>query len=73
MKKLLAMVLAMLMMASIFTVAASADNDYAGEKLVIWTCLTADAQYEVLNKQFTNNEWQFVCFPFSLNTNDAQH
>ena len=27
--------------------------DYTGEKLVIWTCLTADAQYEVLNKQFT--------------------
>ena len=53
MKKLLAMVLAVLMMASLFTVAASADGDYAGEKLVIWTCLTADAQYEVLNKQFT--------------------
>ena len=53
MKKLLAMVLAVLMMASIFTVAASADNEYAGEKLIIWTCLTADAQYEVLNKQFT--------------------
>ena len=27
--------------------------DYSGQKLVIWTCLTADAQYEVLNKQFT--------------------
>ncbi len=27
--------------------------DYTGEKLVIWTNLTADAQYEVLNKQFT--------------------
>jgi len=26
---------------------------YAGEKLVIWTNLTADAQYEVLTKQFT--------------------
>ncbi len=26
---------------------------YAGEKLVIWTNLTADAQYEVLSKQFT--------------------
>ena len=29
------------------------DYDYSGQKLVIWTCLTADAQYEVLNKQFT--------------------
>lgn len=28
-------------------------DSYAGEKLVIWTNLTADAQYEVLNKQFT--------------------
>lgn len=27
--------------------------DYSGQKLIIWTCLTADAQYEVLNKQFT--------------------
>ena len=27
--------------------------DYTGQKLVIWTNLTADAQYEVLNKQFT--------------------
>ena len=26
----------------------------------------------VLNKQFTNNEWQFVCFPFSLNANDIE-
>lgn len=26
---------------------------YEGQKLVIWTNLTADAQYEVLNKQFT--------------------
>ena len=26
--------------------------DYAGQKLVIWTNLTADAQYEVLSKQF---------------------
>lgn len=29
------------------------EYDYTGEKLVIWTCLTADAQFEVLNKQFT--------------------
>lgn len=29
------------------------DYDYSGQKLIIWTCLTADAQYEVLNKQFT--------------------
>lgn len=28
-------------------------GSYEGEKLVIWTNLTADAQYEVLNKQFT--------------------
>lgn len=27
--------------------------DYSGERLIIWTCLTADAQYEVLSKQFT--------------------
>lgn len=33
--------------------AARAEIDYTGEKLVIWTNLTADAQYEVLNKQFT--------------------
>ena len=23
------------------------DYDYSGQKLIIWTCLTADAQYEV--------------------------
>ena len=28
-------------------------GSYEGESLVIWTNLTADAQYEVLNKQFT--------------------
>lgn len=28
-------------------------ESYAGEELIIWTNLTADAQYEVLNKQFT--------------------
>lgn len=33
--------------------ATPAEIDYTGEKLVIWTNLTADAQYEVLNKQFT--------------------
>lgn len=33
--------------------AQDAAASYAGEKLVIWTNLTADAQYEVLNKQFT--------------------
>lgn len=33
--------------------AAPEEIDYTGEKLVIWTNLTADAQYEVLNKQFT--------------------
>lgn len=27
--------------------------DYSGEKLIIWTNLTADAQFEVLSKQFT--------------------
>lgn len=32
--------------------AAPEEIDYTGEKLVIWTNLTADAQYEVLNKQF---------------------
>jgi hypothetical protein len=26
----------------------------------------------VLNKQFTNGEWQFVCFPFSLNAADIE-
>ena len=26
----------------------------------------------VLNKTFTNGEWQFVCFPFSLNANDIE-
>ena len=26
----------------------------------------------VLNKQFTNGEWQFVCLPFSLNANDIE-
>ena len=26
----------------------------------------------VLNKQFTNNEWQFVCLPFSLNAADVE-
>lgn len=26
----------------------------------------------VLNKQFVNNEWQFVCLPFSLNANDIE-
>ena len=32
---------------------ASADSaSYEGQNLVIWTNLTADAQYEVLNKQF---------------------
>lgn len=29
------------------------DGSYEGDKLIIWTNLTADAQYEVLNKQFT--------------------
>lgn len=33
--------------------AEEAAGSYEGEKLVIWTNLTADAQYEVLNKQFT--------------------
>ena len=33
--------------------AAEEPISYAGQKLVIWTNLTADAQYEVLNKQFT--------------------
>ncbi len=31
---------------------ASESISYEGQKLVIWTNLTADAQYEVLNKQF---------------------
>lgn len=39
------------------TTAPAAQNQepvsYEGEHLVIWTNLTADAQYEVLNKQFT--------------------
>lgn len=26
----------------------------------------------VLNKQFTNGEWQYVCLPFSLNANDIE-
>ena len=26
----------------------------------------------VLNKHFTNNEWQYVCLPFSLNQNDIE-
>ena len=26
----------------------------------------------VLNKTFVNGEWQFVCFPFSLNANDIE-
>jgi len=26
----------------------------------------------VLNKQFVNNEWQYVCFPFSLNAADIE-
>ncbi len=33
--------------------AAEEPVSYAGQKLVIWTNLTADAQYEVLSKQFT--------------------
>ena len=48
-KKLLALLLAVLTMLSL-TVIGQAE---AAEKLVIWTCLTADAQFEVLNKQFT--------------------
>ena len=37
------------------TVGESSSNktDYSGQSLVIWTNLTADAQYEVLQKQFS--------------------
>lgn len=53
-KKFLAMLLAVLTAFSLMAPAALADDaDYSGETLVIWTCLTADAQYNVLNKQFT--------------------
>ena len=53
-KKFLALLLAVLTMCSVLAPAAAADaKDYEGEKLVIWTCLTADAQFNVLNKQFT--------------------
>lgn len=48
-KKLIALLLAVLTMFSL-TVIGQAEEP---EKLVIWTCLTADAQFEVLNKQFT--------------------
>ncbi|MDO4982654.1 MAG: extracellular solute-binding protein [Eubacteriales bacterium] len=48
-KKLIALLLAVLTMFSL-TVFGQAEEP---EKLVIWTCLTADAQFEVLNKQFT--------------------
>ena len=53
-KKLLALLLAVLTAFALMAPAAMADDvDYSGEKLVIWTCLTADAQYNVLYKQFT--------------------
>lgn len=68
-KKLLALVLAMLTAFSLIACGTPApaapaaeapaaeapaeELDYTGEKLVIWTCLTADAQYNVLYKQFT--------------------
>ncbi len=48
-KKLIALLLAVLTMFSLTAVGQAAEP----EKLVIWTCLTADAQFEVLNKQFT--------------------
>lgn len=49
MKRFLAILLAVLMICSLSTVAFADEAD----TLVIWTCLTADAQYNVLNKQFT--------------------
>jgi len=53
-KKLLALLLAVLTAFALMAPEAMADDvDYSGEKLVIWTCLTADAQYNVLYKQFT--------------------
>ena len=53
-KKLLALLLAVLTAFALMAPAAMADDvDYSGEKLVIWTCLTADAQYNVLYKQVT--------------------
>lgn len=48
-KKLIALLLAVLTMFSLTAIGQAAES----EKLVIWTCLTADAQFEVLNKQFT--------------------
>ena len=48
-KKLIALLLAVLTMFSLTAIGQAAEP----EKLVIWTCLTADAQFEVLNKQFT--------------------
>lgn len=48
-KKLIALLLAVLTMFSLTVIGQAAEP----EKLVIWTCLTADAQFEVLNKQFT--------------------
>ena len=48
-KKLIAILLAVLTMFSLTVIGQAAGP----EKLVIWTCLTADAQFEVLNKQFT--------------------
>ncbi len=64
MKKLVALLLAVIMTVSLMACAAPAAEpeaapvaeepvDYTGQKLVIWTNLTADAQYEVLSKQFT--------------------
>ena len=67
MKKLIALLLAALMVFALCACGQTAqpqattepaepateDVDYTGESLVIWTNLTADAQYEVLNKQFT--------------------
>lgn len=53
-KKILALILAVLTMCSVLVPTAAADaKAYEGETLVIWTCLTADAQFNVLNKQFT--------------------
>lgn len=48
-KKLIALLLAVLTMFSLTAIGQAVEP----EKLVIWTCLTADAQFEVLNKQFT--------------------
>ncbi len=64
-KKWLSVMLAMILVLSLAACGSSKDDaadtengredasgSYEGEKLIIWTNLTADAQYDVLNKQF---------------------